>query len=89
MTCVTITSTCYHMRYHTFSLRLEWFGAICNTLPRVTVKLINNIYNNICLKNITVTHCDALQIDQNQENLQKKYTATRGVIFSSYGNALP
>ena len=23
---VTITSTCYHRRYHTFSLSLAWFG---------------------------------------------------------------
>ena len=37
---VTITSTSYHTRYHTFSLRLAWFVAICNALPRVTVKFI-------------------------------------------------
>ena len=35
---VTITSTCYHMHYHTSSISLEWFGAICNALPRVTVE---------------------------------------------------
>ena len=37
---VTITSTCYHTRYCTFSLNLAWFGAICNALPRVTIKFI-------------------------------------------------
>ena len=30
----------YHMRYHTFSLGLAWFGAVCNALPRVTIKFI-------------------------------------------------
>ena len=36
MQCITITATCYH----TFSLILVWFGAICNVLPRATVKFI-------------------------------------------------
>ena len=37
---VNITSTRYHTLYHTFSLSLAWFGAICNKLPHVTVKFI-------------------------------------------------
>ena len=38
---VTMTFSCHHTRYHTLSLSLVWFGAICNALPRVTVKFIN------------------------------------------------
>ena len=35
----------YHMRYHTFSLSLAWFGAIYNALPRVTIRIVNkNVY---------------------------------------------
>ena len=38
-------NVCYHMRYHTFSLSLAWFGAICNALPRVTIRIVNkNVY---------------------------------------------
>ena len=35
---VTITSTCYHKCYRTFSISLAWCWAICNGLPRVVVK---------------------------------------------------
>ena len=68
---VTITSMCYFTRYHTFSLSLAWFGAICNALPRVTIKFIKNIYINSFFKKMTVTRGNALQIAQNQENLRK------------------
>ena len=37
---VTITSTRYLTRYHTFPLSLAWFGAICYGLPRVAVKFL-------------------------------------------------
>ena len=37
---VIITSMCYLKHYHTFFLSAAWFGAICNTLARVTVKFI-------------------------------------------------
>ena len=66
---VTITSTCYHTRYHTFSLSLAWFGAICNTLQRVTVKFIKKMYINIFFKKLMVTRGNPLQIAQNQTNL--------------------
>ena len=68
---VTITSMCYFTRYHTFYLSLAWFGAICNALPRVTIKFIKNIYINIFLKKMTVTRGNAFQIAQNQENFRK------------------
>ena len=61
----------YQMCYHTFSIRLEWFWSICNAFPRVIVKLIKNIYNKICVENITVTRGDSFQIAQNQEHLRK------------------
>ena len=38
------------MRYRIFSRSLAWFGAICNGLPRVTVKFILKMYINIFLK---------------------------------------
>ena len=68
---VTITSMCYFTCYHTFSLSLAWFGAICNALPRVTIKFIKKIYINIFFKKMTVTRGNALQIAQNQKNLRK------------------
>ena len=38
-------TVCYHMCYHTFSLSLAWFGAICNALPWVTIRIVNkNVY---------------------------------------------
>ena len=57
------------MRHHTFSLSLTWFGAICNTLQRVTIKFIK-IYVLI-MKKMMVTRCNALQIVQNQENVRE------------------
>ena len=66
MQCITITSTCYH----TFSLILVWFGAICNVLLRATVKFIKQ-YILIFKKKITVTRGNALQIAPNQENLRE------------------
>ena len=54
---VTVTFTCHHTRYHELSLSLVCFGAICNALPRVTVKFINmRIYIYIyLLKKGTIT----------------------------------
>ena len=69
---VAVTSTCYFTCYHTFSLSLTWFGAICNALPRITLKFIKKIYINLFLKKMTVTRGNALQIAQNQENLREK-----------------
>ena len=40
---VTITSTCYHTRYCTFSSNLAWFWAICNALP------CRQIYKKKCI----------------------------------------
>ena len=68
---VTITSMCYFTCYHTFSLNLAWFGAICNALPRVTIKFIKKYILILFLKKMTVTRGNALQIAQNQENLRK------------------
>ena len=65
---VTITSTCCFTRYHTFSLSLAWFGAICNALPRVTIKFIKKY---TFFKKMTVTRGNALQIAQNQELLRE------------------
>ena len=67
---VTITLMCYFMCYNTFSLSLAWFGAICNALPRVTIKYIKK-YISIFFKKMTVTCGNALQIAQNQENFRK------------------
>ena len=64
---VTITSTCYVTHYHTFSLSLAWFGAICNALPRVTIKLIKEYILIFKKKN----DGNALQIAQNLENLRE------------------
>ena len=66
MQCITITATCYH----TFSLILVWFGAICNVLPRATVKFIKQ-YILILKKKKTVTRGNALKIAPNQENLRE------------------
>ena len=68
---VTITSTCYHMHYHTFSLRLAWLGTICNALPRATVKFIKK-YILIGFLKKTVTRSNTLQIALNQANIKKK-----------------
>ena len=68
---VTITSMCYFMCYHTFSLSLAWFGAICNALSRVTIKLIKKYTLTFFFKKMTVTHGNALQIAQNQANLRE------------------
>ena len=67
---VTITSMCYFACYHTFSLSLAWFGAICNALPRVTIKFIKK-YILIFFKKMTVTRGNALQIAQDQANLRE------------------
>ena len=64
---VTITSTCYFMRYRRFSLSLAWFGAICNALSCVTVKFIKEY--TFFKKKSTVMRGKALQIAQNQANL--------------------
>ena len=68
---VTITSMCYFTCYHTLSLSLAWFGAICNALPCVTIKFIKKYILIFFLKKMTVTRGNALQIAQNQENLRK------------------
>ena len=68
---ITITSMCYFMDYHTFSLSLAWFGAICNALPRVTIKFIKKYMLIFFLKEMTVTRGNALQIAQNQKNFRK------------------
>ena len=44
---VTITSMCYFTHYHTFSLSVAWFVAICNALPRITAKFIKKVCINI------------------------------------------
>ena len=59
---VIITSMCYLTHYHTFSLGVAWFGAICNALSRVSVKFI---------KKMMVAHDNASQIAQNQTNLRE------------------
>ena len=68
---VKITRTRYHMRYRTFSLRFAWFWAICNGLPRVTVKFIKKKYIYIYIytvflkkKKMMVTRGNPLQIAQ-------------------------
>ena len=68
---VTITPMCYFTRYITFSLSLALFGAICNALPRVTIKFIKKYILIFFLKKMTVARGNALQIAQNQENLRK------------------
>ena len=68
---ITITLTCYHMRYHTFSLSLAWFGVICNALPRVSVTFTKKMYISIFFKKLTVTRGNPLQIAQNQANLRE------------------
>ena len=62
---LTITSTCYRLQYHTFSLSLTLFGVLCNGLTRVTTKFLI-IYIFTFLKKILVTRGNALQIAQNQ-----------------------
>ena len=52
---VTLTSTCYHMRYRTFFFGLAWFGAICNGTPT----------------NLQKTRGNPLQTAQNQVNLRE------------------
>ena len=71
-------------RYRTFSLRFSWFWAICNRLPRVTVKFIKKIYILLFQKKLTVIRGNALQIAQNQANLMRKCMVTRTV---TRGNA--
>ena len=68
---ITITLTCYHMRYHTFSFSLAWFGVICNALPRVSVTFTKKMYISIFFKKLTVTRGNPLQIAQNQANLRE------------------
>ena len=68
---VAITLMRYHTRYRTFSLRFAWFWAICNGLPRVTVKFINKYIYTTFLEKLTITRGNPLQIAQNQENLRK------------------
>ena len=68
---ITITLTCYHMRYHTFSFSLAWFGVICNALPRVSVTFTKKMYISIFFKKLTVTRGNSLQIAQNQANLRE------------------
>ena len=50
MECATITLTCYHTRFHTFSLSLAWFGGY---LERVTMR-----YRQFFLKNINIHFCN-------------------------------
>ena len=56
-------------------LKCNTLPAICNVLPRVTVKFIIHIYMdiyiNIYFKKIMVTPSNASQIAQNQVNLRE------------------
>ena len=67
---VIITSACYYIRYHTFSLRLAWFACY---LRRVTTRyrqIYKKIYINIKKIIIMVMCGNALQIAQNHANLR-------------------
>ena len=64
------------MRYRIFSLSLAWFGAICNELPRVTVKFIKKI-SNILLKKLLVTR-NALHYGLFMLKWEKMYDNTCG-----------
>ena len=55
---ITITSTRYNIRYHTFSLSLALFGGY---LKRVTVKFIKKCMLIFFFKKLTVTHGNPLQ----------------------------
>ena len=57
---ITITSTRYNIRYHTFSLSLASFGGY---LQRVTVKFIKKCMLIFFLKKLTVTRGNPLQTD--------------------------
>ena len=59
---VTITSTCYHMRYHTFSLSLAWSGGYLERITMRYSQIYKKIHINIFLKKLTVTRGNPLQI---------------------------
>ena len=44
---VTITSTCYHKRYHTFSLSLAWFGGYLQRVTMHSHQIYKNVYINL------------------------------------------
>ena len=72
MECAALTSICYFTRYHIFSLSLAWFGDTCNALERKTIKFIKKhvlIFKK--KKKMTVMCGNALQIAQNQPNLEE------------------
>ena len=60
---ITIISTCHFTRYHTFSLSLPWFGAICTRYRQIYKKYMLIVF----LKN----DGNALQVSQNQANLRE------------------
>ena len=59
---IAITSTCYHMRYHTFSLRLAWSGSYLERITTRYSQIYKKMYINIFLKKLTVTRGNPLQI---------------------------
>ena len=84
---VTIISVCYFTRYHTFSLSLAWFGAICNALLRVAIKFTKKYILIAFLKNVGNAWYRVAN-SPNPGKSQTKYMVTRVVARSSYGNTL-
>ena len=72
------------MLYHAFSLSLAWFGAICTALLSNCIKKCTLMF---FLKNVGSTWLPVAYSSKPGKS-QIKYTVTRVVRCSSYGNAL-
>ena len=62
----------FNVLLHVLPYSFSKFSMVWNYMQRVTTRyrqIYKNIYVNIFLKKMTVTHGNALQIAQNQENL--------------------
>ena len=60
---ITTVSMRYHMRYHTFSPSLAWFGGyLQQATTRYRQIYKKKMYNNVFLKKLTVTRGNPLQI---------------------------
>ena len=80
------------MLYHTFYLSLAWFGAICNALPRVTIKFIKKyILISFFKKNddsAWLRVANSPKPGKSQRKYMVRRVVTHVVTRSSYGNAL-
>ena len=58
---ITITSTHYHMRCHTFSLSLAWFGGYLQWVTTRYRQIYKKMYIKTFLEKLVVTRRNPLQ----------------------------